>query len=342
MRNKCLIIVFVLGVCTIYGYGVIQKENGNQHKRIMELIKVLGTRHRMVAVEKLVAIGEPAVEPLIKALTDYSNSWLRPNAASVALGRIGTQKAEEGLSKALDNPEVQVGTRKAIIRALGEIGSTTSKKTLLKIIKTGKRDAQVRGEAIYVLGSFKSKQVEDICLHYLESEEEIIRFKSIKALCKICGDRYNRILISKLTNNVGYITDESIRNCLVKKGSPGAVKILLTALLSDKFRIWLAAAKALAEIGAPAIDLIVKNLRVDTNGTFRWRMVWVLSKIKSPTALSTLSEGLKDEDWRVRNEAALALSKMDSNRVIPVLKKLERHSPDYTREEINWVLKNIK
>ena len=98
--------------------------------------------------EKVVAIGEPAVEPLINALQNSYNGWYAYMAnAALSLGQIGDLRAVDPLLLALEGgyggyPQV----RKAAAIALGKLGDKRARDALLHASVTDK-DANVRTAA---------------------------------------------------------------------------------------------------------------------------------------------------------------------------------------------------
>lgn len=133
------------------------------------------------AASALVAIGTPAFNPLVKALT--APVWIaRANAAwalgaldaseavpaliealkdsdagvreqvAWALGAIGDRRAVDGLIGALGDPVAAV--RKQAAWALGSIGDSRAVQALMKALKDA--DASVRRQAAWALGSIGS------------------------------------------------------------------------------------------------------------------------------------------------------------------------------------------
>jgi len=82
------------------------------------------------AAEALREIGEPAVEPLIKALGD-SDEYVRKKAAE-ALGKIGDARAVKPLIKALGDSDM--GVRENAAWALGEIGDARAVDALSELV----------------------------------------------------------------------------------------------------------------------------------------------------------------------------------------------------------------
>lgn len=85
------------------------------------------------AVEKLVALGKPAVPYLIEAIKDY----LYPRIAARALGRLKDPRATEALIEALKNIKYPFDLL-PLINALGEIGDPKAFKPLLNLLRKNK------------------------------------------------------------------------------------------------------------------------------------------------------------------------------------------------------------
>lgn len=117
--------------------------------------------------DKLVAIGAPAVEPLIKVLGD-EDSYVRRYAAQ-ALGETGDPRAVEALIKALGDEDRDV--RKTAADALGKIGDSRAVEPLIKVL--GDEVRYVRAHAAEALG-------------------EIGSASAVPALTKALKDRFTR------------------------------------------------------------------------------------------------------------------------------------------------------
>ena len=102
-----------------------------EQRKISSLIDDLRSFFRRdSAIESLVEIGEPAVEPLIQALKD-EDSFVREGAAE-ALGKIGDKRAVEPLINALKDEDRDV--REAAAEALGEIGDKRAVEPLIHVL----------------------------------------------------------------------------------------------------------------------------------------------------------------------------------------------------------------
>lgn len=95
-------------------------EAADTQERVKKLIQKLKSddgKERVEATKKLIEIGEPAVEPLIKALREGEGE------AAGILGQIGDERAIEPLIEAMKNPDLGWSAAKA----LGMIGKPAEK-----------------------------------------------------------------------------------------------------------------------------------------------------------------------------------------------------------------------
>jgi len=89
--------------------------------------------------QKLMSVGDPAVEPLIQAL-EHEN-WKVRRTAAVALGRMKSEKAVEPLIKILKEDDAKLVVMAAAV-ALGEIGDERAIEPLLDVL-TERKDYNV-------------------------------------------------------------------------------------------------------------------------------------------------------------------------------------------------------
>ncbi|MBE9509639.1 MAG: HEAT repeat domain-containing protein, partial [Bacteroidetes bacterium] len=70
----------------------------------------------------------------------------------------------------------------------------------------------------------------------------------------------------------------------------------------------------------------------------RWRIVFVLGHREVPESFPLLVEALRDPGWLVYNEAAVGLSRMPSEKVNPMMKKLLKDPESQVRRNAQWVI----
>jgi len=223
--------------------------------------------------DQCVAIGAPAVEPLITALKDQEalsqDEWEERQAVVAALGKIG-EPAVRPLIAALkfENEELV----KAAVEALGKIGEPAVEPIIASL-----------GDENF-----------GVCMACAE------------ALGKIGDVRAVEPLIDSLKTGRWYMIRKAAAEALGKIGDARAVEPLIAMLRDEYFKVREAAAESLIKIGAPAVEPLIEALQFK-----EWRMrkaaTEVLGKIGDPRAVEPLIAALADEDSDVRKSVAWGL-----------------------------------
>jgi HEAT repeat protein len=300
------ITAIVIGALALGSYGLAAGHGvpAEQKARIEQSITNLGTRYWDKAVEDLVLIGEPAVEPLIAAL--------RPEVrfisarACLALARIGTPKAVEAVFRALAEGSSEVRSEAA--GALPYIGSDRALELLLELVaKDG--DSRVRMSAAGALGMMGPGRSIDALAAALNDGNEYVRREAAASLGKL--------------------------------GSEKSVDSLVRASHDESSAVRQRARDALVKIGRPAAPAIARTLR-DPNPQIRWTAAAMLGKIASEQPVNALIEALSDADWMVRNEAAAALARIRSDKSVAPLKALLQDRNADLRSAAAWILADIQ
>ncbi|MHC4560101.1 MAG: HEAT repeat domain-containing protein, partial [Planctomycetota bacterium] len=297
-------------------------------KRIDELIKQLGSRNGSTlssAVNSLVRIGKPAVQPLIKALGDQDaqvqarfshervvlHSWI-----IVILGQIGDAQAVPRLIKALGDRDQQVRTHAA--KALGKIGDPRAVQPLKEAMGNkaiGDKNATFRQIIIMALGEIGDTRAVQFIINELGNEERLIRYQAIIQLGKIGDIQAVQPLIEVLEE---VLEDEDVQvgviaaRALGKIGDTQAVQPLIKALGYKFISIPCSAARALGEIGdTQAVQPLIKALE-DKSELVRQNVAKSLGEIGDLRAVQPLTKALEDSDPQVRGLAAAALEQIKS------------------------------
>ena len=116
--------------------------------------------------DELVILGEPAVEPLIRALKD--ESWEVRRGAAAALGETGDVRAVEPLIQALNDEYWNVNIKAE--KALGKIGEPAIE-PLIQALKD--ESGVVRGGAVRVLGEIGDARAVEPITHALNTQVTI-------------------------------------------------------------------------------------------------------------------------------------------------------------------------
>lgn len=129
---------------------------------------------------------------------------------------------------------------------------------------------------------------------------------------------------------------------LRKMGSKAAPAVpFLVEILGDRGKIGWAASEALAEIGSPAVESLIKALN-DKRSCVRINAVRALSKISDPKVEDNLLKALKDKNAWVRWGASSYLSDKATARAIPSLIKALRDEYSMVRQNAISALGKLK
>jgi HEAT repeat protein len=252
---------------------------------------------RMAAAASLGAIGGPrAVEPLIALLEDrahhtFEHSFQRESVretAAAALGALGDQRAIEPLGVALGYEGTDVHLRS--VEALATIGGPRAAELLVG----GLRD--------------RTKSVRDVAAKALDgldwtphSADEAGAYWAARGKWNKCikiGAPAVEPLILIVKDNYPALSADAMA-ALAAIGDPRAVEPLVEALREPP--TWrhrefddvpAAAAKALGELGAPAVEPLARVLLKDQDGYVRQRAATILGVIGGPRAVEALVAAL--------------------------------------------------
>ena len=141
----------------------IKDDATNEIKKIIEQlkkideIKEIDEKEKSMMMDKLVAIGKPAVSSMIELLNNH-DTWMSRSFAADVLGEIGDQRAIGPLVDALE--ESRLG--ESAYRALKKFGSTCISEVLKKVeyrtthpIKKGTSIELITSYALNIIGEIK-------------------------------------------------------------------------------------------------------------------------------------------------------------------------------------------
>ena len=213
----------VLMIAAVASCGRPEQASVERTEAITALIDRPESRDWDKAVEDLVRIGPPAVEPLIAAL-ERTERFI-PGRASIALARIGTRNAIEVVYEAYAMPNIQF--KSDIMDALGALGTARAEDMLVRVV-VDKNAGTLWYAAARALGENPSA-------------------KAIEAVATLFESKawYNRVAAVQ---------------ALGRSKSPEAVPVILKTLGDESRVVQIEARKALASIGRPAIGPLEEAL----------------------------------------------------------------------------------
>jgi len=305
MKSITIVVaIVVLLSCSVFGAN--PGEASVSEKRIQELIKQLDSRTWDQAAKELVGIGEPAVDPLLRALNQNSQ-WISARASD-PLSKIGSEKAVEGLLGTLDNTKFDDRIRRYILQSLGNV---------------------------------KSERVLNPLIRHLGHEDWTIRCAVIRSLAQIGGQTAEEAVIGALKDRERFVVECAI-TVLGQMKSTRAPAHLIEILEEREGMGRIKISRSLVEIGEPSVDTIISSMCEDMDSEISWHLVWALGQINSDAAIEPLVEALKSRNWMVRNEAAVSLVRINSRISTKPLRRLLESVHDNSRRQAEWVLKTLE
>jgi len=288
------------------GLGANPGGASGSEKRIQELIQQLDGRTWDRAAKELVRIGEPAVDPLLRALNQNSH-WISARACN-PLSKIRSAKAVDGLLGALDNTKLDDRIKRYILQSLGNVESERVLKPLIRHL--GHEDWAIRCAVLRSLGQIGGETAEEAVIGALKDKERYVVESATAVLGQMKSTRAPAHLIDILEDRAGM----------------GRIKI----------------SRALVEIGEPSVNAIVSSMRNDMDREICWHLVWALGRINSEAAIEPLVRALTSRNWMVRNEAAVSLVRINSRLSIKPLRRRLESGHDNSRRQAQWVLKTLE
>jgi hypothetical protein len=236
---------FVWVVLSVFMAGAFAAGTGEREK-VDELIGKLGQGDWQNAIDALVQIGEPAVEPLIHTLQDKSiKTWIVHSRAVNALAKIGSQRAVE-----------------AVIESLEDAGL----------------NPYVRGSAARSLGQIKAENAAGSLINALKDESWIVRLNAREALLQI-GEPVIVQLIAALKDE-NSLARRQAAWVLGRTKSQKAVEPLIEVLADGDWMVSDEAAVALTKINSEKVIELLTDALKDKDGHVREQAAWILSQIE--------------------------------------------------------------
>ena len=332
---------------------------------ILQVLKEEKEYSCKTGIEALVKIGgKRAIEPLVQLLSaerwktglTYSRSFAVRQAAAVALGMLGDERAVEPLvieclrqgrmpggrndevykaateamnkidDKKIVEPLIKVLkneyalSRRIAVEYLGERGDDRVVEPLIQVLR-GDEDLTVRQAAVKVLGNIGDERSVQPLIKVLKDEKDgDICTAAAKILGQIGGKSAVEPLMLALKDKRDRDIRTAVAEILGQIGGKSAVQSLILALMDKDEYVCANAAIALGRIGDnEAVEPLIQALK-DKNKDIRKVAARALGKIGDVKALKPLIQILfKDKDYSVRQHAAEALGEIGDKRAVPFL-----------------------
>jgi HEAT repeat protein len=289
-----------------------------QDRDLARLIDIVTGREspwpeRKQAVERMVALGEPAVLPLIQALERHSSTLLME-----ALGRLRDPRAVVPLATALTQESPHI--RQAAATALGLIGDPQAIGPLIDAFRVESGDTEditAWLDAAEALARIGEPAVGPL-ITALADENWIVRASSAEALGQLGDPRAVMPLIAALSDTELQVRIDATV-ALGKIRDPSAIDAV-AARLNDPAEDELvrsAAARALGQLVRGAVFTPLVDALDDPLIDVRCQALYALAESAGPSSVDLLLARTTDPNTYVRHAAVSALGRVGDESLIP-------------------------
>lgn len=309
---------------------------------LIESLSEINVDVKINSIKTLGDIGdEKAIDPLIDALNDYDDSFVRKYAAK-ALTQIDNERVIEPLIEAIDDDSFYV--RRSVAKSLGILGDIRAVEPLCNCLKD--QNATVRISAAVSLGYINSDDSVDDLIDCLgDRNHEVVKIVE-NTIIKLKGEEFlEEIKISKKSNEDSNQTalnkeeflvlidnifddDPDVRVEAAQKFGDikheKSAEYLLKALKDSDEDVVIAAVISLGKLGFPnTIKPIISLLKcsLSVRAAAEEALIDFGSK-----ALNIITEALEKEDEDVRYALAIVLGSIEDKMATNLLIKLIRDS----------------
>ncbi len=283
---------------------------------------------RKFGVHILGEIGFSQAVPLLEQALDDKDVPLVRREAILALYKIVPDRVVRKLIRGLKHKKATV--RASSAEALGEIGCEKAIPALLQSLLDMK--SGIRSEAAEALGRIGYGRSVPSLEQALQAKDSEVRSQAAELLGKIRSVQAIPALTRALEDE-GSEVRESVAEALSQIGSKKTAPALLRALQDRSSGVSEKAAKALGRMGfEQAIPILGKMLRYGICWD-RSDVAEALGKIGSHQAVAVLSRSARDEDNTVRSSVVRALGETGSEKAIPALAKALQDRESGIRKE---------
>ena len=291
------------------------KSDENTILFLIDTLAHYSTQIQLSAAKSLAAIGEPAVDLLISALTS-EKALVRIRATQV-LGHIGDTRAIIPLTTSLDGPDTDM--RKAAAEALGQIGGPETITDLIRLLHDPAEEIRIAGAR--ALGATGHSEAIDGLIDALCDEEYSVRAEVFDVMT-----RNGTIAIPALVAALCHPSREIRRgavSCLDALGwEPETIEELV------QYQIAREAWVALSQAGDCALTPIRRLVLSSAEEDLRMGAILTLVKMESPGAIDLLIEALQDKSLQIRRKAMNALVDRGESAHDPLMAAAASPNPD--------------
>ena len=307
MKTKIILSV-VITALLLNAEGFAQ-ERQDEIDSLIVLFKGAGRNWNTIA-DQLINIGEPSVLPLVNLLEDSSQSqW----------------------------------TRRIAAMTLNDIHSPSYIEPALGILSDRSETLELRNQVTNGLKGFDLSNVSDELMDIFREEENTFFRLNIAGILDTSDPLLAYQAYSELyEGSDGYCKQQALKN-LVRLRPHESSDWYISALQTGD---WMTANLAMDSLKITSQftpnRLVRLYYRNDTPEIVRWRIIHVMGHRSEKNYMDLLLDALQDPDWLVHNEAALALSRMPRELVLPELRYLEQFGEEDQVLRAAWVIRQFE
>ena len=323
-----------------------------------------GSPQTLKAIQKLVALGPNAIDPIVGALTTaekketllYVDALARlidgkslPHLLRTMAEANG--RATAGIAWALSSSRNYPAA--ALLEALGKPGMP--KQAILDVIAAQKgrfsvrellnaaysQDASERAGLFKIIGEIADESSIDDLIARIEGKDPVARLHIINVLARFNTPRVQQAIQKQLKDNSKFIRAAAL-SALSRMDGPFEMPLICGMLRDPEIDVQNKAVDLVIRVNHPdTVKHLVEVLK-DENEYARRAAVEVLNAVGTSRSVKYLLEVIADSDWWVRTRAADALGKIGGPRVVDAVLTLVKDDNQDIRRAAIEILNQTK
>ncbi|GAC1673734.1 MAG: hypothetical protein NVS9B2_22580 [Steroidobacteraceae bacterium] len=316
------------------------------------------------ALEKLVALGPSAIEPIVSALATaekretvvYVEALARLIDAKTLPQLLRTVadangRAVSGIAWALSSSKNYPAN--ALLDALSK--PDMPKQIILDVIAAQKsrfaardllnaaysQEANERTGLFKIIGEIADESSIDDLIARIEGKDPVARLHIINVLARFNTPKVQQAMQKQLKDNSKFIRSAAL-SALARMDGPVDIAVLANMLRDPEIEVQNKAVDVIVHANHPETIKYLVDVLKDENEYARRAAVEVLNAVGTAQSVKYLLEVIADSDWWVRTRAADALGKIGGPRVIDAVLALVKDDNQDTRRAAIEILNQTK
>lgn len=265
-------------LAVLLAFSLLLFSNCSETSRAISKLGSNDSAIRSEAINALVKIGQPAVAPLLKALSDKND--LKSSGAATALGLIGDRAAVEPLINLLSSSSDSVAEE--AIKSLGHLKDPKA----ISLLRDRLADNSLAGDAAMALAEIGDEESIEKIASILRPDSYLHPLPQAKEKVCLALGKYGEAAVKPVLEELGHATWEDFRSISDKDPQTALIELVIYAPKAEYFL------KALAAIGIPATDVLIASLEHQDENE-RIKAAINLGFIRSSEAIDPLIKAIK-------------------------------------------------